>query len=105
MIKAHFTTEQGVITGFTLAGHADSGAYGHDLVCAAVSALAITTVNGLETVAQLQPVVDQDATNGGYLQVQVGAAATDQRGQALLQSFKNGMTEIAMQYRDFVTIK
>ena len=39
MIKAKFNSQKNLITGFTLSGHADSGEYGHDIVCAAVSVL------------------------------------------------------------------
>ena len=49
MIRAHFThTPDGAYTGFSVTGHAGSGEYGKDIVCAAVSALAIHTANAIE---------------------------------------------------------
>ena len=71
MIKAKFNSQKNLITGFTLSGHADSGEYGHDIVCAAVSVLSISTVNGLSQVAGIKPMVDQDEKNGGYLAVTI----------------------------------
>ncbi|MDN3536947.1 ribosomal-processing cysteine protease Prp [Limosilactobacillus fermentum] len=38
-----------------MTGHAESGPDGQDIVCAAVSALTITTVNGLERVLKKKP--------------------------------------------------
>lgn len=43
-----FKTDQGDFSGFHLQGHADYAEYGFDIVCAAVSALAINTVNSIE---------------------------------------------------------
>ena len=38
----------GEYRGFKLEGHAGSGEYGKDIVCAAISILSINTVNSLE---------------------------------------------------------
>ncbi len=44
MIRAQFTLDSNQrITSFKMTGHADSGPYGQDIVCAAVSALSIST--------------------------------------------------------------
>ena len=37
-----------LITGFKLSGHAQYSEYGTDIVCAAVSALVINTINSIE---------------------------------------------------------
>ena len=37
-----------LITGYKLSGHADYSEYGSDIVCAAVSALVINTINSIE---------------------------------------------------------
>ena len=51
MIKGTFKrNDAGQIVSFTLTGHADAGPYGSDIVCAGVSALAISTVNGLSLI-------------------------------------------------------
>lgn len=45
MIRACFRMDGGRPCGLSLQGHAYAGPYGHDLVCAGVSALAIATAN------------------------------------------------------------
>lgn len=43
-----YMTADGLITGFRLSGHAFYSEYGKDIVCAAVSALVINTINSIE---------------------------------------------------------
>ncbi|AEN99075.1 ribosomal-processing cysteine protease Prp [Fructilactobacillus sanfranciscensis] len=106
MIKAKFNSQKNLITGFTLSGHADSGEYGHDIVCAAVSVLSISTVNGLSQVAGIKPMVDQDEKNGGYLAVTIKDIDLDNiRVQALLLCFKNGISDIAKQYDQYIKVQ
>ncbi len=53
MIRAQFTLDSNQrITSFKMTGHADSGPYGQDIVCAAVSALSISTVIVLSAVTE-----------------------------------------------------
>ena len=47
MITVTVLREKGNPVGFTIAGHAGCGAYGEDLVCAAVSAVVQTAVLGI----------------------------------------------------------
>ena len=42
------TDSEGGYTGFTMHGHAEYAEYGQDIVCAAVSALVINTMNSVE---------------------------------------------------------
>ena len=46
-VKMH-QNDKGVYTGFHVSGHAGYGAYGQDIVCAAVSALVVNTMNSVE---------------------------------------------------------
>ena len=60
MIKAIFhRDEHGDIVSFELTGHADAGKTGQDIVCAAVSAVSIGAVNGVEALAGFKPDVIQ----------------------------------------------
>ena len=43
-----FQTSSGKYTGFRMNGHAEYAEYGQDIVCAAVSALVINTINSIE---------------------------------------------------------
>ncbi|KRK79964.1 ribosomal-processing cysteine protease Prp [Companilactobacillus nodensis] len=68
MIKASFhQNDKQQIDSFLITGHADSGPYGQDLVCAAVSAVTIGTINNLEKLTKASPQVVLDEVNGGHL--------------------------------------
>ena len=104
MIRAHFTLDSNQrITKFTITGHADAGPYGQDIVCAAVSALAISTVNGLEHLVQVKPAVESDNQNGGLLKVsQLGV---DHDSQLLLNTLMNGLLDVQESYPDNIGVK
>ncbi|MBR0426455.1 MAG: ribosomal-processing cysteine protease Prp [Clostridia bacterium] len=53
MITVTVLREREKPVGFTVTGHAEQGAYGEDLVCAAVSALVQTAVLGVTEVLKL----------------------------------------------------
>ncbi|MGC3164794.1 ribosomal-processing cysteine protease Prp, partial [Enterococcus faecium] len=61
---------------FTLSGHADAGPYGSDMVCAGVSALAISTVNGIASIAGFERFVELNEEEGGYLYTEVTSGMT-----------------------------
>lgn len=49
MIKVKVFKKDGIITGVDVSGHAGYADHGEDIVCAAVSALVINTINSIET--------------------------------------------------------
>ncbi|MFC6181972.1 ribosomal-processing cysteine protease Prp [Lactiplantibacillus daowaiensis] len=96
----------GQVTGFRLTGHADSGAYGQDIVCAAVSVLAISTINGIEQVAHLKPMIQSDETNGGLLIADFTKLdLANQQLQTLLESFTLGLNDMATNYSDYIQVR
>ncbi len=106
MIRAHFLHEGDELCGFLLQGHADSGEYGHDIVCAAVSALAINTVNSLEQLAAVSPQIVSDDENGGYLKVTLNKSEyVDHSAQLLLNSLHLGLSSIADNYQKYLIIE
>ncbi|UQS86658.1 ribosomal-processing cysteine protease Prp [Nicoliella spurrieriana] len=108
MIQTIIHRQGDLITGFELTGHADSGEYGQDIVCAAASALSITTTNALIAVAGVTPDVQSDSVNGGLLIVRVPVIDNDEQSlqaQTLLAAFELGMKEIAKQYSQYVNLK
>lgn len=110
MIKAQFHRDQnGHIVSFVVKGHADSGPYGYDIVCAAVSAITIGTVNGIDAIAGFQPQVAMDNDNGGYLSVKITTdkSMTDHQkdaAQILLENLLLEMQSIQKQYAQFVSV-
>ncbi|MFC6201626.1 ribosomal-processing cysteine protease Prp [Lactiplantibacillus nangangensis] len=107
MIQAMiYRNPDSLITGFRLTGHADSGAYGQDIVCAAVSVLAISTINGIEQVAQLKPEVQSDEANGGLLIADFTKLdLTNSQLQTLLESFTLGLNDVAANYQDYIRVR
>ena len=53
MITVTVLREAGIPVGFTVTGHAGCGAYGEDLVCAAVSAVVQTAILGITEVCHI----------------------------------------------------
>lgn len=110
MIKAQFHRDQnGRIVSFIVKGHAGSGPYGYDIVCAAVSAVTIGTVNGIDAIAGFQPQVAMDNDNGGYLSVKITTdkSMTDHQkdaAQILLENLLLEMQSIQKQYAQFVSV-
>ncbi|TPR40197.1 ribosomal-processing cysteine protease Prp [Apilactobacillus micheneri] len=95
------------INSFKITGHADSGEYGKDIVCAAVSVLSITTVNGLNEVAELDPKVKSNDIDGGFMEVTIPNTKNHDNmiaSQAILRSFENGMIDISKSYAKYIKL-
>lgn len=72
MIEATFRRDDaGYIVSYEIKGHAGSAENGFDIVCAAVSTLAITTENGINQLVGFTPISEVDYENGGYLYVEI----------------------------------
>lgn len=84
------------IVGFESEGHADYADEGYDIVCSAVSALTVNTVNSIETFTQDSFEGEEDP-EGGYLKVLVDGEISDW-SQLLLRSLKLGLDSIAESY-------
>ena len=98
MIKGTFKrNDAGQIVSFTLTGHADAGPYGSDIVCAGVSALAISTVNGIASLAGFEPIVEMNEEEGGYLYTEVTSGMTQEQNniaEILLENLLLGLQSI-----------
>ena len=107
MIRVTFHKKDHDLVSFEMTGHAGFGEYGEDIVCAGVSALAITTVNSIEKLAGYQPIVDVDEVEGGYLYFEVVRVVTKvqaQTTQILLNSLLLGLEDIQSEYQDFLAV-
>lgn len=108
MIKGSFIrNESGYVQSFKLTGHAESGPYGSDLVCAAVSALAISAVNGIDSLAGFEPIVEMDETEGGYLFVEIPFDLNQEQkniAQILLENLLLGLQAIEQEQSEFIKI-
>ncbi|NLK29183.1 MAG: ribosomal-processing cysteine protease Prp [Clostridiales bacterium] len=93
-----------LITGFTLSGHADYAEYGSDVVCAAVSALVINTINSIENFTSDQFHLEQDEKKG-FIEFHVVPPMSN-NSNLLLTSLALGLQGIAEEYTDkYIQIK
>ncbi|MGY3766532.1 ribosomal-processing cysteine protease Prp [Vagococcus vulneris] len=99
-----FCDEQKRIVSFEMSGHAGSGPYGYDIVCAACSALSINSVNSISRLAGYDLIVELDE---GYLFAALPEDLTDRQNditQILLSSLFIGLSEIEKEYPKFIQL-
>ncbi|KHD45410.1 ribosomal-processing cysteine protease Prp [Streptococcus hongkongensis] len=105
MIKAIFTRQKdGSLSSATLTGHAGSGEFGFDIVCASVSTLAINFINSLEVLADIQADIKMNNVEGGYMKISI-PHDNQEKVQLLFESFLLGMTTLSEDSSEFVKTK
>lgn len=91
--------ENNKLIGFKCDGHANYARYGYDIVCAAVSAITINTINSIEVIGHKQVTVfDGD----GCIEYRIRGKPSVQ-SNVLLESARLAYISIAEQYPDYVT--
>ncbi len=97
MIQITFhRTRTGDYHGFICSGHAGYGAYGEDIVCAAVSALVINTINSLDKITGEAMDVTTDEESGTIRCF--FERPLQETSRVLLDSLVLGLTRIEEQY-------
>lgn len=107
MIYAKFVESNNRIKGFSLTGHADSGPVGHDLVCAASSALAIGITNNLYRILSVAPIVQANETDGGFLELSLPFELTGkeiEQAQILLEALYYSLLDIEQEHGKHITV-
>ena len=93
------------ITGFSIKGHSGYAEEGSDIVCAGLSALAITTENALCRLVNLSPA--ERGGEDGFLEVMLPQHMTEDQqhdAQLLLSALHIGLENIAQAYPDYVRL-
>lgn len=102
MITIKVRKKNGSYEEFISKGHAGYAEAGQDIVCAAVSALVITTVNSLERFTDDRFEVQED---DGFVSIRFRDMLSE-RGMLLMDSLLLGLTEIAGSYNNrYLTVK
>ncbi len=96
MTKATLFTQDGLLVGFRLAGHAGYAASGEDIVCSALSAVSHMTAVGLTQVLGLDAWVKVEEDQGRMAVLVRRQQA--QAAQALLRALELELGAIAQQY-------
>lgn len=100
MIRFKVFFKDDSIVGFELKGHSGYAEHGKDIVCSAVSVLAITAVNSIE---RLTEGIIKAETKDGYMKAKL--ISTDNcDAQLILKSMVLGLNMISEQYPDNVVI-
>jgi uncharacterized protein len=107
MIKVTIYRDNNQIKSFELSGHAESGPYGYDLVCAGVSAVSFGAVNAVLKLTDIDLEIEQ-GSEGGYLQVTIpNSVHTDlmEKVQLLFEGMIVSLETIEREYKKFITIQ
>ena len=96
MIQAKFYLHDKTYFGFAITGHAEYAEPGEDILCAAVSALAINTVNSIETLTKDRLIVEE---KDGFLRAKILGKVSD-AGSTLFKSLRIGLCKIYEEYGD-----
>jgi uncharacterized protein YsxB (DUF464 family) len=90
----------GALIGYTACGHSGYAEAGADIVCAAISALTQTTLNGLKNVLKAPVMFDQD-DDGAFIEAILTPEASDEQvrqAQLLLVTLLEGLQAIQRSY-------
>jgi len=94
MIKITVLKHTGEYRGFVISGHAGYAVEGYDIICSAVSALSVTTVNALESLAHVYVEAEQE---DGYISCQF-PKGINAEGKLLMDAMILGMQQIRESY-------
>ena len=95
MIKADFIKKNDYYFGFSIKGHVGFADYGEDIVCSAVSALAINTANSIEELTDDK--FSCDAAENGDLDFKIISDVSSD-SKLLIHSLYIGLTNIEKEY-------
>ena len=85
-------------------GHSGYANHGHDIVCAAISAMTINTINSIDRFTDDKPIVTQDEDEG-IIRFKFDSPPSGDT-DLLLRSFELGVTSIFEEYgKKFLNIK
>ncbi|HLR80534.1 MAG TPA: ribosomal-processing cysteine protease Prp [Bacillota bacterium] len=107
MIKVTVYRKRNELTGFELSGHAESGPYGYDLVCAGVSAVSFGAINAVMELCNVDLSITQ-GRSGGYLRVEIPDTLSESNKQKAILLFEGmviSLETIERDYDAFITIE
>ena len=101
MIRISITKTAGEITSLVCRGHAGYAEEGRDIVCAAVSVLAFTCANALESVAGVQAKVEE---KDGFLSIFLPENAGHD-AQTVMNTVLQGFRDLCDAYPKYLQLK
>ncbi len=108
MITATFRKRDGVVTGYTIEGHAMFDRIGKDIVCASVSGLAIAISNAVEIdydqLVKKIPNLPLEVIDQIPDRIIVDCLVDNERNKILTDVLIRGITDIAKQFPEHVEV-
>lgn len=106
MIKVEICRRDQEIISFEISGHANSGPYGYDIVCAGVSAVSFGAVNAAMKLSGLTLSITQG--DGGYLYVKIPKTASLEqleKVRLIFEAMVISLETIEREYSKFIEIE
>ncbi|WP_303859597.1 ribosomal-processing cysteine protease Prp [Alkalibaculum bacchi] len=106
MISCKINRKDGRISSVNIAGHSGYDIIGYDIVCAAVSALSITVLNGLTEYVKAD--IKYEIKDDGYIDFEI--LDTDDKIKALqidaiVETFYLGLKSIELNYSEYIKVQ
>ena len=101
MIRAVFTVQDKLVTGFEISGHSGFSEQGSDIICSAVSSAAYMAVNTLTDVQKLDCNV---TVNDGFMDLKLSKAEAE-AAQVVLNGLLLHLDALSKEYADFIDLK
>ena len=95
-----YKRSDGALIGYSSGGHAGYAEAGSDIVCAAISALTQSTLNGLKNILKAPVMFDVDE-DGAFIEVSLTPEAEEvmiRQAQLLLLTLQEGLQAIQREY-------
>ena len=95
-----YKRSDGALIGYSSIGHTGYAEAGSDIVCAAISALTQSTLNGLKNILKVPVMFDVDE-DGAFIEVSLtpeAEEATIRQAQLLLLTLQEGLQAIQREY-------
>ncbi len=100
MIQIQFNIKKNAIQRIQIHGHANSGPYGQDLVCCAVSAIALSSLNAIDA---LYPEACLLQAQDNVIQIEVLHDSSEL--QASLRFMQEQLQAMALEYPKFIRMQ
>ncbi|MFZ7121249.1 MAG: ribosomal-processing cysteine protease Prp [Eubacteriaceae bacterium] len=105
MIRCCFSRDNGDISSVEVEGHSNYADIGKDIVCAAVSSLVISSVNGLISHVGLD--VEYEMNDDGFVKFEVPIIHEDKKRiqcNAILETLYLGVKSIELEYKEHIKV-
>lgn len=100
MIQIQFQTKSSDLRTMTITGHADSSPYGQDLVCCAVSAIALSSLNAID---ELYP--EACSLSAANNRIELKVVHNSSALQTSLRTIEEQLLAMALQYPEYIRME